>query len=77
MISMMSPFGGLAWLLVLALVIAGGVALVVTMTNATNRPPARPAEEELLRMRYARGEIDTEEYRTRLAALRSPTGTGS
>jgi uncharacterized membrane protein len=74
---MMSPFGGLAWLLVLAVVIAGVVALVVTMTNATDRPPARAAEEELLRMRLAQGKIDTEEYRGRLAALRSPTGSGS
>jgi putative membrane protein len=35
--------------------------------------PARPAPEQLLAERFARGEIDEEEYRRRLARL---TGTG-
>jgi uncharacterized membrane protein len=39
------------------------------------RPDRRTDDgEELLRMRYAAGEIDTEEYRTRLTALRAGTG---
>jgi uncharacterized membrane protein len=71
MMLMMGPFGGLGWLLVLGLIAAGVVALVLAVAN---RPPARPPEEDLLRMRYAQGEIDAEEYRSRLAALRSPAG---
>jgi putative membrane protein len=58
-----------------ALVIVGIVALFRTVA-ATDRPP-RPAEtdnrraREILDERFARGEIDADEYRTRTAELRS------
>jgi len=35
------------------------------------RVPAGPTAEQLLAERFARGEIDEEEYRSRLAALRA------
>lgn len=35
--------------------------------------PTRSTPEEVLAERLARGEIDPDEYRTRLAALREPT----
>jgi putative membrane protein len=42
--------------------------------TGTMSPRARPAEpshpEETLRMRYARGEIDTDEFQRRMAGLR-------
>ena len=65
----------LGTLLVLGALIAGLVVLI----RQLNRPAAGPAEpsatvrpsaESTLADRFARGEIDEEEYRTRLAALR-------
>jgi putative membrane protein len=38
--------------------------------------PARPPAEQLLAERFARGEIDTAEYRERLAALRNGPAPG-
>lgn len=37
-------------------------------------PPARPTPEQLLAERLARGEIDPDEYRARLATLRGGAG---
>jgi putative membrane protein len=50
------------------------IALAVILVRALNRPAdqargPRPSPEQLLGERFARGEIDEEEYRRRLAAL--------
>lgn len=59
---------GLFWTLLLL----AAVALVVWLVRSGSRGPApgRPGAEDVLRERYARGEIDDEEYRYRLAELR-------
>ncbi|MET8158297.1 SHOCT domain-containing protein [Sphaerisporangium sp. NPDC005289] len=53
------------------LVIVGVVLLVrsSTGTSQTQRGSAFPSAEEMLAQRYARGEIDAEEYRARLDTL--------
>lgn len=63
---LMMGFGMLIWVALIALV----VWLVVRAGG--QRPGAGGSEsaEELLRRRYASGEIDTEEYQSRLEALR-------
>jgi putative membrane protein len=54
-------------LVVLGLLAAG----VVALARFAVRTPDRSAEpERLLALRFARGEIDEQEYRARLAALR-------
>jgi putative membrane protein len=50
------------------------IALTVVLVRGWNRPPgevpaSRPSPEQLLAERFARGEIDEEEYRRRLATL--------
>ena len=63
--------GHMIWMALWWLVgIALFVALVWMLVRATS--PARPDEspETILRRRYASGEIDTEEFDRRLAALR-------
>ncbi|SFD94375.1 putative membrane protein [Blastococcus tunisiensis] len=50
------------------------LALVVVLVRSLNRSAGqaqgpRPSPEQLLGERFARGEIDEEEYRRRLAAL--------
>jgi len=62
------------------LVIFGVVVLVRYLARASQRPQdtaaLRPAPEQLLAERLARGEIDEPEYHSRLAALhRSPRPT--
>ncbi|MET0641722.1 MAG: SHOCT domain-containing protein [Jiangellaceae bacterium] len=55
--------------------IAGGVALFRYLNRTAAKPAsseARPTPEQLLAERFARGEIDEEEYRQRLDTLRSP-----
>lgn len=63
--------GMLAWLVVGVIV----VWLVVRGLLALERPRAdgfgRSAAEEILRDRFARGEIDSDEYERRLALLRA------
>lgn len=61
-------------LLFWAVLIAGGIALY----RGLNRPPAagphagpRPTPEQVLAERFARGEIDEEEYTARRDALRA------
>ena len=67
---------GWAWFwmtLVMAGTIAVIVVLVVTLSRRTDDGRARaggPTPETLLRTRFARGEIDEEEYRRRLDVLR-------
>ncbi|MCK2215253.1 SHOCT domain-containing protein [Actinomadura sp. ATCC 31491] len=53
-----------------ALVITAIVLAVRAARRATGPLSPPPAAEELLAQRYARGEIDTEEYHTRLDTLR-------
>jgi putative membrane protein len=70
---------GLYWIvgLVVAVVIVIGLILAIRALGAS-APGGRPgagvspasSAEEVLKQRYARGEIDREEYRTRLADLR-------
>jgi len=72
--------GGMHWwgyglmtvsaLALFALVVAAVVALVrYPSPPAANSPPQPPAPEQLLAQRYARGEIDDDEYRRRLHTL--------
>jgi putative membrane protein len=59
------------------LLILGGVLLVRALNRPSGNAEAapRPTPEQMLAERFARGEIDEEEYRRRLDALRgSPTG---
>lgn len=67
---------GLLTLLLIALVILGIIALVRYIGHQTDRgtgPGRRPTRaEEILSERFARGEIDEEEYRRRLETLRGP-----
>lgn len=58
--------GPLLWLLVVAAIVAGG-AYLVTRARADEAGPERATE--LLRERYARGEIDEAEFDERAARL--------
>ena len=60
---------GLFWLLV----VVGAGYLLWRRTNTMASGPAAPSStaEAVLAERYARGEIDEDEYRERLAVLRS------
>ena len=60
--------GGLTMLLFWGAVIAGGVWIVTRLVGGTNAKPTSDALEEL-RLRFARGEIDEEEFQRRKAAL--------
>ncbi|QNE79548.1 SHOCT domain-containing protein [Streptomyces finlayi] len=55
-----------------AVIITAAVLLFRALGRATEptRSPAAPSPEQLLAERFARGEIDEEEYRRRLDALR-------
>ncbi len=55
------------WVFILALII---FAVWRGADSSRHRGPHRDPAEEMLRMRYARGEIDAEEYERRLADLR-------
>lgn len=67
--------------LLVALVVAGIVVLARAgqLGSRTARVPSAPSAEDLLAERFARGEIDEDEYRTRLATLtdarRHPSST--
>lgn len=67
--------GHLADLLFLALLVAGAVLIVRMIINRPQAHQAGPAIPEkplaILEERFARGEIDEEEFRTRRDALRS------
>lgn len=66
---------GIGTVLFWGLVIAGIVVLVRYLGRAGQQGDAgradRPTAEQVLAERFARGEIDDEEYRRRLATLRS------
>jgi putative membrane protein len=61
---------GLSSVVFWALLIGGGILLYREL--ASRRPPSTPdsSPERLLADRYARGEIDDDEYRRRLDTLR-------
>jgi putative membrane protein len=66
---------GLGTLVFWAVLIALGVLLFRTLNRGTGQPPAhgdaeRPSPERLLAERFARGEIDEDEYQRRLNVLR-------
>lgn len=60
--------GAILWALFWAAVIAGGI--VVFRRYARSRPAAGDPAAVALGERYARGEIDEDEYRRRLGVLR-------
>jgi len=71
----------LGMVLFTALLVFGGVLLfrALDRSNTHPTPPAPPAPpaltaEQLLGERFARGEIDDQEYRKRLSALRDTAG---
>ena len=81
----LSPAGWVLMILfciALLAVIVFGVALLVRLLrrpahspdamSAQVGPPPEPAAQRILDERFARGEIDTEEYRQRGAELRGP-----
>jgi putative membrane protein len=67
------------WLVMMFVMILfwGGVAFAIVMairhgvgTTRAPEEPRRPSAEDILGERFARGEIDAEEYHQRLEALR-------
>lgn len=73
--------GGWGWLnaafslMVFALIIGGGIWLVRRLDTGrpTSPAPTAGSAEAILAERYARGEIDDQEYQQRLTVLRSGT----
>ncbi|WP_324788414.1 SHOCT domain-containing protein [Streptomyces sp. H51] len=61
------------------LIITVAVLLFRTLNSPQEhtRTPSAPSAEDILRERLARGEIDEDEYRRRLEALRSGPATKS
>ncbi|MER6628955.1 SHOCT domain-containing protein [Streptomyces sp. NPDC000987] len=62
---------GMVLMWALLIVVAVVVYRVVSRTPKPPHPPARTSPEQLLAERFARGEIDEEEYRRRLSVLRA------
>lgn len=62
---------GLVWILVLAAIVYGIFVMVRKSGGAGFTLPTSPGDnaEETLRQRYARGEIDRDEYEERLHEL--------
>jgi putative membrane protein len=59
------PLNMVIWLVILGIVIAGFVWLMRSMTQRSDRPHAfagRPPGLDILEQRYARGEINRDEY---------------
>ncbi|MFG1609753.1 SHOCT domain-containing protein [Actinoplanes sp. NPDC049265] len=70
---------GIGWIPILAVVLAALLAAAALIGTQLRRPPREPSgttlessAERLLAERFARGEIDAEEYERRLSTLRSP-----
>jgi uncharacterized membrane protein len=72
MMPMMSWLSPMTWLVLAALLLV--VALVAIAVAVDRKGSAQPGSVPELRARYARGEIDDDEYQTRLALLRSLKG---
>jgi putative membrane protein len=67
---------GIGMILFWALIILGVIAIVRYLQTAGDRPrEARVSPEELLAERFARGEIDEQEYRGRLETLHGRSGS--
>ncbi len=66
---LMMGFGGLLWLALLGLGIWALVRLLSNRSPAGSPPVSGPSAMEILRQRYARGEIDDEEYERRRRML--------
>ncbi|MEU6272932.1 SHOCT domain-containing protein [Streptomyces populi] len=64
-----------AVLIVFAVPLFRAVSRPADSRAGTGRAGPGPAPEQLLAERFARGEIDEEEYRSRLAVLRSGGGS--
>jgi len=68
---------GVVWMLVLvALAVWAAVAITRALLPRSSKPDHEPSDEALdvLRARYARGEIDEQEYRARLSTLTPSSG---
>ncbi len=70
-------FGMILWLVVIVAIVWIAVRL---LSRAVGGPPMMasppgPSPADELRMRFARGEIDEEEYRRRLAVVEERPGT--
>ncbi|MCA4725253.1 MULTISPECIES: SHOCT domain-containing protein [Mycolicibacterium] len=71
-------WGGWIMMTVLMLLFWGGLLTAIVLaarafgadSRARSSPPASPRADELLSERFARGEIDDEEFRRRMALLR-------
>jgi putative membrane protein len=64
---------GMGWGWILGLVVIGAVVWAAMRAGArggAQPPPRERTPEEVLRERFARGEIDEEEYRARRKTLR-------
>ncbi len=62
---------GMGSMWIWGLILVGAVVLVVVMlARAGGSQAARESPEAILKRRYARGEIDREEYERRLEAVR-------
>ncbi|MFD7782082.1 SHOCT domain-containing protein [Streptomyces nojiriensis] len=73
----MGGWGWVAMTFSMVLLVALAVAGVVLLLRSVDRfpsgpahPPAAPSAKQVLAERFARGEIDEEEYEQRLTALR-------
>lgn len=68
----MWPMGGMmvGWLLLTVLLVAFVVWLVSTSSGSRSTPDEAGPARRILAERYARGEMDTEEYNRRMATLR-------
>ncbi|WP_041561522.1 SHOCT domain-containing protein [Nocardia farcinica] len=66
----------LFWALVLAGVILTVRYLALPSAPVGGAPIVRPSAEQVLAERFARGEIDADEYHQRLATLRGDIGSG-
>jgi uncharacterized membrane protein len=67
----------MSWVSPMTWLVLGTVVLVVALVAiavAVNRGSAQTGPVEELRARYVRGEIDDDEYQTKLALLRAPKG---
>jgi putative membrane protein len=65
----MGWFGGVGMFVLMALVLAALVALVVVLARRGPQPGAGDSAWRILDERFARGEIDQEEYERRRDAL--------
>ena len=67
--------GHMIWMAISWIVGIGLFAMLIWFlaVAVSGRSPARSSPEEILRRRYAAGEINTEEYERHLAELRKTT----